>query len=52
MVLPLELYYDFKSNNNLEKAKYEYYLVKMYLKSGYFQEKTLLDHLKTLEKKN
>jgi colanic acid/amylovoran biosynthesis protein len=39
-VLPLELYYDFKSNNNLEKAKYEYYLVKKYLKNGYFEEKT------------
>ena len=40
IVLPLELYYDFKSNNNLEKAKYEYYLVEKYLKSGYFEEKT------------
>jgi len=39
-VLPLELYYDFNSSKNLEKAKNELELVEEYLTSANFKEKT------------
>jgi colanic acid/amylovoran biosynthesis protein len=39
-VLPLELYYDFNSSNNLEKVKHELILVEEYFSKGKFKEKT------------
>ncbi|MDD2476908.1 MAG: polysaccharide pyruvyl transferase family protein [Dysgonamonadaceae bacterium] len=39
-VVPLELYYDFQKENNLEKAIQEINLVEEYLKTGLFREIT------------
>lgn len=39
-VLPLELYYDFKSDNNLEIAKKELEFIEEYLETGVLRDKT------------